>query len=402
MTTRQQPDSLDSPSGVLAALSERQAVGSQVEIDKLVLAVEWAVMHPVESIDHAATMPGTEGELAIAGPGAPLVAEFCVAELALVLQMYTDAGRAYLGDAVELRYRLPKLWAVVTAGGVPVWKARRIAQATQSLSREAAAYVDTHVAPVARSCSFAQLDRTVEDAIVRFDPDQAEQRRRDAAEHRHFDIDLAHVTHDGTVRVDAEVDLADGLDLHHAITTGAAQLAQLGCEESLDVRRSMAAGLLARGQHTLDLDTGRDLTIYVHLSPGDPVAGVENTRSTVSVEQVKDWCSTAGTKVSIRPVIDLNDNLVTDSYTPTPRMREQAVLTNPVCAFPRCSRPSRRLDLDHIQPWDDDGATSSDNLAPLCRRHHRYKTHAGWTYPRTGPNTFIWATPYGYQYDTRH
>src|SRR3954469_14243084 len=295
MTTRQHRDTRDTPSGVLAALSERQAVGSQVEIDKLGLAVEWAVMHPVESIDHAATMPGTEGELAIAGPGAPLVAEFCVAELALVLQMSTDAGRAYLGDAVELRYRLPKLWAVATTGGVPVWKARRIAQATQSLSREAAAYVDTHLAPVARSCSFAQLDRTVEDALTRFDPEEAEERRRDAAERRHFDIDLAHLTHDGTVRVDAEVDLADGLDLHHAITTGAAQLADLGCEESLDVRRSMAAGLLARGQHTLDLDTGRDLTIYVHLRD-EHVAGVENTRSSVSVEQVKDWCTQSGTR----------------------------------------------------------------------------------------------------------
>src|SRR4051794_33482599 len=338
MTTRQHPDTLDTPSGVLAALAEEHTTARQAEVNQLVLAVEWAVMHPVESIDHAATMPGTEGELAIAGPGAPLVAEFCVAELALVLQMSTDAGRAYLGDAVELRYRLPKLWAVVTSGRVPVWKARRIAQATQSLCREAAAYVDTHLAPVARSCSFAQLDRTVEDALVRFDPDQAEQRRRDAAEHRHFDIDLAHLTHDGTVRVDAEVDLADGLDLHHAITTGAKALADLGCEESLDVRRSMAAGLLARGQHTLDLGTtGRDLTIYVHLSDRDEhVAGVENTRSTVSVEQVKDWCTQSGTRVSIRPVIDLNDNLTTDAYTPTPRQREQAVLTNPVCAFPRC------------------------------------------------------------------
>ena len=43
-------------------------------------------------------------------PGAPLVAEFCVAELALVLGMSTDAGQAYLGDAIEIRYRLPGLW----------------------------------------------------------------------------------------------------------------------------------------------------------------------------------------------------------------------------------------------------------------------------------------------------
>ena len=144
-------ESPDSPDLVLAALHSRHQVATQVEIDKLQLAVAWAVMHPVESIDHgAATVDGTEGELAIAGPGAPLVAEFCVADLALALGMSTDAGRTYLGDAIELRYRLPKLWAVVTTGRVPVWKARRIAQATKPLCLDAAAYVDRHLAHQAR------------------------------------------------------------------------------------------------------------------------------------------------------------------------------------------------------------------------------------------------------------
>src|SRR4051794_41437649 len=110
-------------------------------------------MHPVEFLDHAATVPGSGGQLAVAGQGAPLVAEFCVAELALVLEMSTDAGRTYLGDALELRYRLPRLWAAVTTGQVQVWKARKIAQATKSLSRDAAGYVDTHLAPVARRCT---------------------------------------------------------------------------------------------------------------------------------------------------------------------------------------------------------------------------------------------------------
>jgi hypothetical protein len=68
-------------------------------------------MEPVESIDQAAaTVPGTEDELTIAGEGAPLVAEFCVADLGLTLGISTDSARRLLGDALELRYRLPKLW----------------------------------------------------------------------------------------------------------------------------------------------------------------------------------------------------------------------------------------------------------------------------------------------------
>src|SRR6478736_4345985 len=119
-------ESFDSPDLVLAALHDRHLVVNQAEVDKLRLAIQWAVMHPVESVDHgAATVDGTEGELAIAGPGAPLVAEFCVADLALALGMSSDAGRTYLGDAVELRYRLPKIWEQILAGRLVVWKARK-------------------------------------------------------------------------------------------------------------------------------------------------------------------------------------------------------------------------------------------------------------------------------------
>ena len=180
----------------------------------------------------AATVDGSEGELAIAGPGAPLVAEFCVADLALAFGMSSDAGRTYLGDAIELRYRLPKLWAVTVSGKVPVWKARKIAQATKSLCPDAAAYVDTHLAHRARRCSFAQIDRAVDDALRRYDPAEAEKRRREAADARHFDVDVHQVSFDGTVHVDADLDLADALDLNDAITAGAAQLADLGLRPS--------------------------------------------------------------------------------------------------------------------------------------------------------------------------
>jgi len=231
-----------------------------------------------------------------------------------------------------------------------------------------------------------------------FDPAEAEKRRRQAADAQHVDGDL---------------DLADALDLNDAITAGAAELGRLGCEESLDVRRSLAAGAIARRELTLDLKTDqptppgrkRELVIYVHLSDAG-VAGVENIRSAISVEQVKEWCAGTNTHVTIRPVIDLNEDLHTDAYRPTDVMREQAVLTNATCVYPHFSRPSRSADLDHIEEFDGHN-TDSTNLAPLCRRHHRYKTHAGWTVVRTGPTSFTWTSRHGYTYDwdtshTRH
>jgi hypothetical protein len=405
---------IDAPAGVLAAVRADKAAASAAEVRLFEGAAQWAAMHPVESLGVAATVEGSEGELAIAGPGAPLVAEFCVAELAAALGLSTEAGQRYLGDAVEVRYRLPRLWAQVLAGRVAVWKARRIAQATVSLSAAAAAFFDVHVAPVAHRCSFAQLDRTVEEARARFDPAEAEQRRLRAAEARHFDLELRQVSFEGTVAVHGDLDLADALDLEAAIAAGAARLADLGCTESLDVRRSMAAGALARGDQSLDLSSdvtgdlpdqtaggtheggpARQLTIYVHLGD-DAVAGVENTRSVVSVEQVRNWCATAGTSVTVRPVVDLNTPLHGRGHDPGRRLREQVVLTQPTCVFPHCARPSRGCDLDHIVPYESGGATETANLAPLCRRHHRLKTHAAWRYVRTGPASFTWTSPHGH------
>ena len=62
-------------------------------------------------------------------------------------------------------------------------------------------------------------------------------------------------------------------------------------------------------------------------------------------------------------------------------MIEAMRLRDPVCVFPGCPRAAERCDADHIQPYvpmdqgGPPGQTSLINLAPLCRRHHRAKTH---------------------------
>ena len=54
------------------------------------------------------------------------------------------------------------------------------------------------------------------------------------------------------------------------------------------------------------------------------------------------------------------------------------------------------------------GPTSTTNLAPLCRAHHRMKTHCGWTYePATTtdhgvPTAFTWTSPAGVRFRVNH
>ena len=49
------------------------------------------------------------------------------------------------------------------------------------------------------------------------------------------------------------------------------------------------------------------------------------------------------------------------------------------CCFPGCRQPARRCDLDHTIPYDQGGPTVAGNLGPLCRYHHRLKTHTSWS-----------------------
>jgi hypothetical protein len=39
---------------------------------------------------------------------------------------------------------------------------------------------------------------------------------------------------------------------------------------------------------------------------------------------------------------------------------------------------------------------------PVCRRHHRLKTHSPWTYTVLEPGSFLWTSPHGYQFLRDH
>ncbi len=119
-----------------------------------------------------------------------------------------------------------------------------------------------------------------------------------------------------------------------------------------------------------------------------------NTRSPISVEQIKGWCGEA-TQVVVRPVIDLAERIHVEAYEAPDRLNVQNALVDVHCVFPYCTRPAQRCDTDHVIPHADGGSTCSENTAPLCRRHHRAKTHSSWNYTALRRGTYRWTTPNG-------
>ncbi|MAY96606.1 MAG: hypothetical protein CMH84_08725 [Nocardioides sp.] len=293
----------------------------------------------------------------------------------------------------------------------------------------------------------------------------------DTAATLHVTLDLSTAWSIGTangVHLSGLLDRADAEELEHAIRTIAHQLLAAGSQDSLDVRRAKALGYLSRGDLTLDLDTSptdaggsaatsaseaspveearqrrlettkptsptRQVVLHIHLSDAalkgapevDPDTGmlglhlarVENHHQTLTADAVREWLGVPGARVTVKPVIDLHDQIAVDSYEIPDRISQRVKLKRPTCVFPHCTRTSARTDLDHIDEYvppdrgGPPGQTATDRLAPLCRRHHRAKTHpspvpsneAGsttiaWDYQQLTPTTWLWTSPHDVRY----
>ncbi len=461
--------------GLLTEIRDLDQAADQADRDRFIAIAEWADRHTTGALlpdlygtfglpdDDAHTeaenawvsrfgMPGADTMLELAGPGAPEISEFAVIELAAALGRSTDSGRMLLSDAVEARYRLPKIWQRLVDGQVQVWRVRRVTDLTRGLTQEAAAFVDAHLAHVVHTASFATVKRLVAEAAARFDPETTEMEEVDTAATLHVTLDLSTAWSIGTasgVHLSGLLDRADAEELEHAIRTIADQLLAAGSTDSLDVRRAKALGYLSRGDLTLDLaDAGgraatsasekrasrpptrtRQVVLHIHLSeaalrgnegPGTPevdpdtgmlglhLARVENHHQTLTADAVREWLSVPGTHITVKPVIDLADQIAVDSYEIPDRISQRVRLKRPTCVFPHCTRTSTRTDLDHIDEYvppdcgGPPGQTATDRLAPLCRRHHRAKTHPSpdgqWDYVQLTPTTWLWTSPHSLRF----
>ena len=140
--------------------------------------------------------------------------------------------------------------------------------------------MDRRLAAVAHKVGVALTEKLCQEALDQCDPQEAEARRVAAAEARHVDVHLDRArTAPAPSSRRHQPTLADALDLETAVAQAAAELKANGLTGSLDVRRSMALGVIARHYLGDALNTGRAeagplvkprrVTINVHLRDAD-------------------------------------------------------------------------------------------------------------------------------------
>jgi hypothetical protein len=89
-----------------------------------------------------------------------------------------------------------------------------------------------------------------------------------------------------------------------------------------------------------------------------------------------------------------------ESYEPPQALKDFLIARDRTCRFPGCRRSASLSDLDHAQSWEEGGSTSAENLGALCRRHHRLKTHDGWSVTSNADGSCTWVSPLGKKFFT--
>src|SRR4051794_15284392 len=164
-----------------AAVVEQRRVGAR----RMALVAHWADLHcppPVKTpCTGARRHPG-------GSDGTPEVTEFTATELGMLLGTSTLTALCLLREVLDVRHRLPLIWAAVMTGQVEDWKARKVARATQVLTVEQARWVDAQVLEALIGLPFGRALSVVEGKVVAADPAGFEARRRTEAERRFVSV----------------------------------------------------------------------------------------------------------------------------------------------------------------------------------------------------------------------
>jgi hypothetical protein len=393
------------PKGTLAALEATVVERRRAEVRDLELILHWCAMH---SSQPYYKVPGGERLDVLGGDGTPGVKELAICELGVARGVHTLAARAAVSDALDLRYRLPHIWEKVRELQAEPWVARKVAAMTRKLSYEQVEIVDRAVAEAIAGQAPARVIALCEAKII--EADQAAHAARIEAELKKRYVGLSRIDRQGLQHVIARVGAGEADDVNTLIDRVADALAARPENEDKqrDELRADAFGWLGRPEDLLALLAGEPepekrrhrAVVFVHLHQ----AAAESGSGVVRVEGLGPYLleqlsALLGHRdLRVQPVIDLNDRVSVNGYEHPQGVADRIHLAQPGDAFPHACRQSRRLDLDHPEPFDPqgpDGQTNSHDSQPLSRTPHRAKTHLGYRCTRLPTGEVLWRTPHG-------
>jgi hypothetical protein len=432
-----------STAGLAGLIEQNHAELVSAECRMLQLACAWADAHYLDSRSEE-YQPLVQRACAWGGEGTPEVSEYCAAELGALQGTGIMAARSLIADALDVRYRLPRLWGRVLTGGVRAWQARKIAEQTRCLSWQACADVDHALSDFVGMMPWPRFATILSATILEADPALAAERAERA---RSTQDVFAFDSEDGLKTVVAKAVAGDAVWFVATVNRVAEILAVRGDTDPVGVRRARALGILAQPAEALrlllehrhdcadqpdesaepesdvEVDDHRSLSmgvppgfnaaaarprvvLHFHLSDAALGAGHALVRpedgGPLTLAELVELLGRAGCQVRIQPVLDPTEIAPVDGYEIPQRLRAAVRVRQIADVFPfgTCLSPS--MDLDHTERYvstdygGPPGQTRLGNLGPMSRPGHRAETHGGWAKRQPEPGYFVHRSPNGY------
>jgi Domain of unknown function (DUF222) len=428
---------------VISAMTAVQAVAieawgrrecEQLSVDK----AEWAAMAVANGLTNIGGRNGARLRLLDGVPKDEH--DFMPSYLAPVLRLSPRSARRRYETARVLVGLLPRTLAAMRAGDLEPHRAQQIVDEVPSNDTAVCAAVEAALFPKIVDKPTTRVGALTRQAVAAADPAAAAKKAEQAHLSRFVFAGPSGLP--GLMRFEAEVESGKGRQVWAAIEELAASYLKDDVAATMDQARADAlvdlvlanvtvstvvdlalpagfashrsaragsCGHCGRGSvledrtigTLVDVDTDSDKEAgsdagrgnVFRLLTGLPIAGVLDHRVGTLTNATIEAILADPDTVFRRLVVDPDTGWLLDAgaatYQPGRHLARTVRKRDLHCRFPGCATAARFCDLDHVIPFPV-GLTVLRNMACLCRRHHRLKTHGHWSLTMSPDGICTW------------
>ncbi|PTL74430.1 HNH endonuclease [Rathayibacter caricis DSM 15933] len=338
-----------------------------------------------------------------------------IAELATGMRVSESLAGVLVEESRMLVNELPGTLTALREAAIAPEHARVIIRAALDLPAEVRGRFDEAAAVIARECTPPQLRRRLRSLRERMHPESLTDRHPRCAARRGvwLDGDL-----DGMATLHLHLPASEAHGAFDRIDHAARSLQDLPEEVRPlgQLRADVAASLLLDGETIDRPDSPRSATAVPHgirprVSVTVPVLtllghsdepGILDGYGPIDPATARRLAADAPsfTRILTHPESGAVLSVGRSTYRVPADLRRALATRDVTCRFPGCTRSARGSDIDHTIEWQHDGRTDADNLAHLCRHHHRLRHTTTWQVRHLPGGVLEWTSPTGRHHTT--
>ncbi|WP_159852654.1 MULTISPECIES: HNH endonuclease signature motif containing protein [unclassified Rathayibacter] len=339
-----------------------------------------------------------------------------VAEIATGMRMTEADAAALIEESALLVNELPDTLTALREGRCTPQHVRVIVKAAWDVPAEVRERLDEEAAVLAVAFTAGQVRRRLRTVRERLHPESATARHRRCAERR--GVWLGGEA-DGMATLHLHLPAPEAHGAFDRVDRAARALAAAPAEARTvgQLRADIAASLLLDGETSSDDEHRTTITsvpagIRPRVSVTVPVLtllgrseepGTLDGYGPIDPGTARRLAADAPsfTRILTHPESGAVLSVGRDSYRVPADLRRHLQHRDGTCRFPGCVRSAADSDVDHGIEWQNGGGTDVENLAHLCRHHHRLRHTTTWTLRHRPGGVLEWTSPTGRRHLTR-